>query len=87
VKPFAFAELLARVRTVIRRSPQRQQMATLKVADLEIDFAGHRVTRAGKRLDLTPKEFSLLSLLARRAGEVLSRTMIAAWMCTCGGCG
>lgn len=77
VKPFAFAELLARVRTVIRRSPQRQQMATLKVADLEIDFAGHRVTRAGKRLDLTPKEFSLLSLLARRAGEVLSRTMIA----------
>ncbi len=76
VKPFAFAELLARVRTLLRRSPARQP-DTLRVGDLEIDFLHHRATRAGKRLDLTPKEFSLLSLLARRKGEVLTRTVIA----------
>src|SRR5437870_7654838 len=76
VKPFAFSELLARVRSVLRRGPSRQ-LGALKIADLEIDLAAHRVTRAGKRLDLTPKEFALLSLLARRAGEVLSRTLIA----------
>lgn len=76
VKPFAFAELLARVRTLLRRSPIRQP-DTLRVADLEIDFVQHRATRGGKRLDLTPKEFSLLSFLARRNGEVLTRTVIA----------
>ncbi len=76
VKPFAFSELLARVRSVLRRGPSRQ-LGALKLADLEIDLAAHRVSRAGKRLDLTPKEFALLSLLARRTGEVLSRTLIA----------
>jgi two-component system copper resistance phosphate regulon response regulator CusR len=76
VKPFAFSELLARVRTLLRRGPARTP-ETVQVADLEIDLVRHRVTRAGERLDLTPKEFALLSLLARRAGEVLSRTLIA----------
>lgn len=75
-KPFAFSELLARVRSVLRRSPGRQD-ETLRVADLEIDLIRHRAARSGQRLDLTPKEFALLSLLARRAGEPLSRTLIA----------
>jgi two-component system, OmpR family, copper resistance phosphate regulon response regulator CusR len=76
IKPFAFSELLARVRSLLRRSPPRTQ-ETLRMADLEIDLFRHRATRAGQRLDLTAKEFLLLSLLARRAGEVLSRTLIA----------
>ncbi len=76
VKPFAFSELLARVRTVLRRGPVRQAEG-VRVADFEIDFVRHRASRGGRALDLTPKEFALLSLLARRAGEVLSRTVIA----------
>lgn len=76
VKPFAFSELLARVRSILRRGPSRQP-ETLRVADLELDFIRHRASRGGQRLDLTPKEFALLSLLARRMGEVLSRTLIA----------
>lgn len=76
VKPFAFSELLARVRSLLRRSPAHQP-ETIRVADLEVDVVRHRASRAGVRLDLTPKEFALLSLLARRAGEVLSRTLIA----------
>src|SRR5438034_9489837 len=76
VKPFAFSELLARVHSVLRRGPARQP-ETLRIADLEIDFLRHRAMRAGQRLELTPKEFALLSLLARRSGEVLSRTLIA----------
>jgi two-component system, OmpR family, copper resistance phosphate regulon response regulator CusR len=76
VKPFAFSELLARINTVLRRGPVRTP-EVLRIADLEIDFPAHRVMRAGKRIDLTPKEFALLSLLARRTGEVLSRTRIA----------
>jgi two-component system copper resistance phosphate regulon response regulator CusR len=76
VKPFAFSELLARVRTVLRRSPSRQP-ETIRVADLEVDAIRLRASRAGQRLDLTPKEFALLQLLARRAGDVLSRTLIA----------
>jgi two-component system, OmpR family, copper resistance phosphate regulon response regulator CusR len=76
VKPFAFSELLARVRSLLRRGPPRE-LETLRLADLEIDFPRQRATRAGQRLDLTSKEFLLLSLLARRAGEVLSRTLIA----------
>lgn len=76
VKPFAFSELLARVRSLLRRSPARQP-DTIKVADIEIDVVRHRASRAGVRLDLTPKEFALLSLLARRVGEVLSRTLIS----------
>jgi two-component system copper resistance phosphate regulon response regulator CusR len=76
VKPFAFSELLARVRSLLRRSTLRRQ-ETLCTADLEIDLLRHRATRAGQRIDLTSKEFLLLTLLARRAGEVLSRTLIA----------
>jgi two-component system, OmpR family, copper resistance phosphate regulon response regulator CusR len=75
VKPFAFSELLARVRTVLRRSGR--QPDTLHVADLELDLVRHKATRAGQRLDLTPKEFLLLALLAGRAGEVLSRSFLA----------
>jgi two-component system copper resistance phosphate regulon response regulator CusR len=76
VKPFAFSELLARIRSILRRGPSRQP-EMLKRADLEIDLVRHRVARGGKKLDLTPKEFALLTLLTRRAGEVLSRTAIA----------
>ena len=76
VKPFAFSELLARVRTVLRRPPVREA-ARIRVADLELDLAGHRATRGGQWLDLTAREFTLLSLLGRRAGEVLTRTLIA----------
>lgn len=76
VKPFAFSELLARVRTILRRGTARQP-DLLRVADLEIDTVRHRAVRADRKLELTPKEFSLLSLFARRVGEVLSRTVIA----------
>ncbi len=76
VKPFAFSELLARVRSILRRGPARQP-ETLAIADLELDLPRHRASRGGQRLDLTPKEFALLSLLARRRGEVLSRTLIS----------
>ena len=76
VKPFAFSELLARVRSLLRRSAHRSE-ETIRMADLEIDLLRHRATRAGLRLDLTAKEFLLLALLTRRAGEVLSRTLIA----------
>lgn len=76
VKPFAFSELLARVRSILRRGGIRQSLE-LKVADLEMDLVRHRATRNGQVLDLTPKEFLLLSLLVRRSGDVLSRTLIA----------
>ncbi len=76
VKPFAFSELLARVRSILRRGPGRQS-DTLRVDDLEIDPLRHRITRTGQRLDLTPKEYALLLLLMRRSGEALSRTLIA----------
>ncbi len=76
LKPFAFSELLARVRSILRRGPTRQP-ETLRVLDLELDLPRHKATRAGQRLDLTPKEFALVSLLARRKGEVLTRTLIA----------
>jgi two-component system copper resistance phosphate regulon response regulator CusR len=76
VKPFAFSELLARVRSLLRRSTSRPQ-ETIRMADLEIDLLRQRATRAGQKLELTSKEFLLLTLLARRAGEVLSRTQIA----------
>jgi two-component system, OmpR family, copper resistance phosphate regulon response regulator CusR len=76
VKPFAFSELVARIRSLLRRGPARQS-PVLKLADLELDLNRYRATRAGQTLDLTPKEFQLLSLLLRRSGEVLSRTLIA----------
>ena len=77
VKPFAFAELLARVRTLLRRGAKGKDAETLRAADLELDLMRRRVTRAGKRIDLTAKEFSLLELLLRRQGEVLPRSLIA----------
>lgn len=76
VKPFAFSELMARIHSILRRGPARQ-LPALKIGDLELDLHRHRAARAGRVLDLTPKEFQLLSLLLRRSGEVLSRTLIA----------
>jgi two-component system copper resistance phosphate regulon response regulator CusR len=75
VKPFAFSELLARVRSVLRRFPAQRD--ELRIEDLEIDTRHHRATRGGLPLNLTPKEFLLLTHLARSAGEVVSRTEIA----------
>jgi two-component system copper resistance phosphate regulon response regulator CusR len=77
VKPFSFAELLARVRTILRRGKGGSEVTTLQVADLELDLLRRRVSRAGRRIDLTAKEFGLLELLMRRQGEVLPRSMIA----------
>jgi two-component system, OmpR family, copper resistance phosphate regulon response regulator CusR len=76
VKPYAFTELLARVRALLRRRGERQP-AVLHVADLCVDLLGHKAHRGDTRMDLAPKEFALLSLLARRQGEVLSRLAIA----------
>ena len=76
VKPFAFSELLARVRTLLRRSPQAEP-DVLRVADLELDLARHKAWRGGVRVTLTAKEMALLALFMRRRGEVLSRTLIA----------
>lgn len=76
VKPFSFMELIARVRTLLRRGPVRES-SLIEIADMQIDVMKRRVTRNGERLDLTTKEFSLLHLLAQRRGEVLSRSLIA----------
>jgi two-component system, OmpR family, copper resistance phosphate regulon response regulator CusR len=79
VKPFAFVELLARVRSLARRGPPRES-DLISLGDLEMDVTRRKVRRAGKRIDLTPREFALLQLLARRHGEVLSRTQIASYV-------
>jgi heavy metal response regulator len=76
VKPFSYAELLARVRTLLRRGPPRE-VERFHVADLELDLLRRRVTRQGERIALTNKEFALLHLLLSRQGEVLSRAQIA----------
>ncbi|MBX7274072.1 heavy metal response regulator transcription factor [Stutzerimonas chloritidismutans] len=76
VKPFSYAELLARVRTLLRRGPPRE-VERFHVADLELDLLRRRVTRQGERISLTNKEFALLHLLLSRQGEVLSRAQIA----------
>ena len=76
VKPFAFSELLARVRSLLRRGKAKEP-ETLRAADLELDLLRRRATRAGRRIDLTAKEFALLELLLRRQGEVLPRSLIA----------
>ena len=76
VKPFSFSELLARIHTLLRRGTATE-IQKIKCADLEIDAIKHRVKRNDVRIDLTPKEFQLLLLMARRPGEVLSRTVIA----------
>lgn len=77
IKPFAFSELLARVRTLLRRAGGSSNETTLEIADLELDLLKRRVIRAGRRIDLTAKEFSLLELLMRRRGEILSKSLIA----------
>lgn len=77
VKPFAFSELLARVRSLLRRGNKTKEAEVLRAADLELDLLRRRVVRSGKRIDLTAKEFALLELLLRRQGEVLPRSLIA----------
>jgi two-component system copper resistance phosphate regulon response regulator CusR len=76
VKPFDFSELVARIKTILRRGKSRNGNI-VRVADLEIDVDKRKVTRAGQRIELTAREFALLHLLARRPGDVLSRAMIA----------
>lgn len=76
IKPFSYAELLARVRTLLRRGPPRE-IEHFQVADLALDLLKRKVSRAGDRLNLTNKEFALLHLLLSRQGEVLSRALIA----------
>ncbi len=76
VKPFAFSELLARVRTLLRRGKAKEP-EIYSAGDLELDLLRRRVTRAGAKIDLTSKEFALLELLLRRQGEVLPRSLIA----------
>lgn len=76
VKPFAFSELLARIRIILRRHPL-QQPELLRLADLELDLIRHKARRSGASLDLTAKEFQLLALMLRRRGEVLTRTTIS----------
>ncbi len=77
VKPFAFAELLARVRTLLRRGLNSALVEHMEIADLVLDLPRRRVTRGGNRINLTNREFSLLELMVRRQGEVLPRSLIA----------
>lgn len=77
VKPFAFSELLARVRSLLRRGSSAAQETSLQLADLRLDLIRRRVERGGKRIDLTAKEFALLEMLLRRQGEVLPKSLIA----------
>jgi two-component system OmpR family response regulator len=75
-KPFAFAELLARVQALVRRSTRTPDPTTLTVGDLSLDLLSRKVTRAGASIDLRPREFALLEYLMRNAGKVISKTMI-----------
>src|SRR5256885_15343465 len=75
-KPFAFAELLARVQALVRRASRAPEPTTLTVADVVLDLLSRKVTRAGKPLDLRPREFTLLEYLMRNAAKVVSKTMI-----------
>jgi two-component system copper resistance phosphate regulon response regulator CusR len=77
IKPFAFAELLARIRTLLRRGKAQSVPEVLRVADLELDLRRRRVVRAGQRIELTPKEFALLELFVQHRAEVLPRSLIA----------
>lgn len=78
VKPFAFAELLARVQALVRRASGTAEPTKLKVGDLELDLLAHEVRRAGRKIDLRPKELALLEYLMRNARKVVSKTMILA---------
>jgi len=75
-KPFAFAELLARVQALVRRASRTPEPTTLSVDDLVLDLLSRRVTRNGQALELRPREFALLEYLMRNAGRVVSKTMI-----------
>jgi len=75
-KPFAFAELLARIEALLRRRSSAPQATRLKVEDLELDLLARRVTRAGREVELTARELKLLEFLMRRAGQVVTRTML-----------
>ena len=76
VKPFAFAELLARINALARRPPPQDVQTTLEVADLKLDLLRRQVTRGGQRIELQPREFQLLEYLMRHAGRVVTRTML-----------
>ena len=76
VKPFAFAELLARIEAILRRQESSNTQTRLKVADLEMDLLAHKVTRAGQNFNLQPREYKLLEYLMRHAGQVVTRTML-----------
>jgi len=80
-KPFAFGELLARIEALLRRGNQPEVTTRIRIADLELDLLGRKVSRAGASIDVTAKEFQLLEFLARRAGQVVTRTMLleAVW--------
>ncbi len=75
-KPFAFAELLARVQALVRRATRAPEPTTLSVGDLSLDLLTRKVSRAGTSIDLRPREFALLEYLMRSAGKVVSKTMI-----------
>ena len=75
-KPFAFAELLARVQALVRRASRAPEPTSLTVADLSIDLLSRKVIRAGQQVELRPREFALLEYLMRNAGKVISKTMI-----------
>ena len=75
-KPFAFAELLARVQALVRRATRAAEPTSLTVEDLSLDLLSRKVTRGGEAIDLRPREFSLLEYLMRNAGRVVSKTMI-----------
>lgn len=80
IKPFAFVELLARVKALLKRghnAPVTQDATVISIADLEVDFVRHCVLRAGQKIELTSQEFALLALFVRRSQEVLTRTVIA----------
>ena len=76
-KPFAFEELLARIRAILRKQSEQSQQAKLQVADLSLDLSTYKVTRAGKEIELTSKEYALLEYLMRNAGKIVTRTMIS----------
>ncbi|HUH37515.1 MAG TPA: response regulator transcription factor [Spongiibacteraceae bacterium] len=76
VKPFAFAELLARIEAVLRRQESGAAQTRLRVADLEMDLLAHKVTRGGQTFNLQPREYKLLEYLMKHAGQVVTRTML-----------
>lgn len=76
IKPFSFSELIARLRIILRRGPA-VDLNFFQIGDLKIDLVHHKVMRDGKRIELTPKEFTILALLARRPGQILTRAVIA----------